>query len=132
MQPSSKDQLSKKQRREARGSTKTAKKQRIALETKLSHIDEYDMPLRFELIRHPDEHVLMQLEKPILETTARITVSQLKKFLRLRLNLSPTADFDLFLSNHMLGPEHNLLYVLKLAALDPTATFQIYYRLRAS
>jgi Zinc finger, C3HC4 type (RING finger) len=72
-----------------------------------------DSTVTFSIIKHPDEHVLVQLVKPVLLTSQVAEVKQLKKIIRIKQNLDKDYPLDFYFQKDLLDDDWSLADIMK-------------------
>ncbi|ELR20613.1 zinc finger, domain containing protein [Acanthamoeba castellanii str. Neff] len=89
----------------------------------------YKDEVAFELTLDEGEPGLQQLEKPVIRTSARVTVRHLKKFVGMKLAIPNLHDLEITYRGEVLGTEHSLEYILKTRGYEGGA-IEFKYRKR--
>eukprot|EP01087_Luapelamoeba_hula_P019074 TRINITY_DN6270_c0_g1_i1.p1 TRINITY_DN6270_c0_g1~~TRINITY_DN6270_c0_g1_i1.p1 ORF type:complete len:1087 (-),score=199.02 TRINITY_DN6270_c0_g1_i1:33-3293(-) len=91
----------------------------------------YRDEISFELLKDESETGLSELVRPLVRTTAQVTVRHLKKFLSNKLpSVSNINDLDVIYKGEVLGMEHSMEYILKTRGFDLHSAIQFKYRKR--
>eukprot|EP01112_Ceratiomyxa_fruticulosa_P004178 TRINITY_DN1457_c0_g2_i1.p1 TRINITY_DN1457_c0_g2~~TRINITY_DN1457_c0_g2_i1.p1 ORF type:complete len:375 (-),score=101.38 TRINITY_DN1457_c0_g2_i1:120-1151(-) len=94
----------------------------------------YNDEIAFEL--HLDESAkkagspLIELAKPHIRTTAKITIVYIKKYLAQKVGVSQADQIEVLYKGEVLGVEHSLEYVLRTRGRDPKGDPILTYRLK--
>jgi len=89
----------------------------------------YKDEVAFELTLDEGEPELQHLERPVIRTSARVTVRHLKKFVGMKLALPNINDLEITYKGEVLGTEHSLEYILKTRGYEG-GTIEFKYRTR--
>jgi len=94
----------------------------------------YSDEIAFEL--HLDESAkktglpLIELAKPHIRTTAKITIVYIKKYLAQKVGVAQADQIEVLYKGEVLGVEHSLEYVLRTRGRDPKGDPILTYRLK--
>jgi len=81
--------------------------------------------LSFKLVPDSNEKNLNGLLRPFIRTSSTVTVLQIKKYLKLKLN-KEINDLEISYRNNKLGNEHTLEFIYKQNNLDQTPKLPIF------
>lgn len=101
---------------------------------RVQYKDEIQFRLEYDTrsVEKPDGPRLGPLRKPIITTSARVTVRHLKKFVSMELHFPQLKEIEVLYKDEVLGTEHTLEYILKSRGHPANEEPILLYRRRSS